>query len=137
MMELKFGHRVIVRDDDEPWQKARYIKNVSNLLHGHQVLLDEKWYVDYFAQCKLDPEATEFLPGDEVEVSDSGKRWIAVFYGHKHITGMHYTMGMGGMPSPYRYCRYPQESAKDEKIAELQGKINMLQDELNRINNGK
>ena len=154
-MEFKFGHRVLVRDEGWViWQKARFIDNYPSVNRPYCVLVEGCSESDIFTHCKLDPDATEFLPGDKVEVSDDKEEWFrASYHGFvKAFNDKHYvSLNDSFYIVEYRYCRYPQEPAKNDRIAELQVKVDglynevsnqlgyfcqkfdKLQDELNRI----
>ena len=125
MKDFKFGHRVEVRDsENQAWKKARFVRKDLNL---YWVLLDDGNTFDGFFQIRLDPEATEFLRGDEVEVRDSEAHpWQKAVYEYNDydIDYPHNVCLGGGVYSPYKYCRYPQpeESIAEPVIVTIDGK---------------
>jgi len=111
MNELKLGHRVIAWDDDvNNYIKGRFIiTDGLNYKHPYFILTDcgdRNW----FSHCELDPNATEFLTGDEVEFSDDGVFWVKGIYGHRDISN-DYHREYDGLY--WDYCRYPK---KEEEV---------------------
>lgn len=130
MSDFKFGHRVLVRtnDNSKSYQKARFIE-YSGHPRPYLVLLDGVNYTQYVNECKLDPEATEFVIGDEVEVRDYDHEiWIKGIYagyvkGHlfPHFAKRNNLRVKGN----FNHCRYiqPEEAEQPEaQIIELNGK---------------
>ena len=156
-MEFKFGHRVIATDGVcGSWEKGRFVSYTPGLPFPYKVLIDKDSEPQAYEYCALDPDAKEFLPGDKVEVSDDKEEWFRAEFSFLDTLDdcyAPYFAKRAGMKMAiwHQYCRYPKESAKDEKIAELQVKVDglynevsnqlgyfcqkfdKLQDELNRI----
>ena len=115
-MELKFGHRVIAtRNFDAREYRGRYISASDGV---HCILVDGKSDPTWYNNVELDPKATEFLPGDEVEFSNTGLSWDLHKYervgsanGHYDEKGKHWI-----------YCRYPQKDPLNGKTAIIEGK---------------
>jgi hypothetical protein len=131
-MEFKFGQRVLARNHDhELWCRARY---VSYNIPDHCTLCDDEEAPIYRAQCKLDPDATEFISGDEVEVRDmESDGWISATYIGYNGGGdpdEPHIVSVGGSVLPHKYCRYPQSNEVQEKINELQKQIDQLKERL-------
>ena len=117
-MELKFGHRVIAtRNFDAREYRGRYISD-SDLLHC--ILVDGKSDPTWYNNVELDPEATEFLPGDEVEMTDNVLTpWYRMTYQRPHPNGRgHYD----NMNTLWQHCRYPSKDSLNGKVAIIDGK---------------
>ena len=107
-MELKFGHRVLAGDTNivcgistPLLDKGKYLSPGDN---GHYVLSDNDQTPCWYRHVKLDPDATEFLPGDEVEFSDTGLSWHLRKYKRVGSANGHYDEKM----KHWIYCRYPR-----------------------------
>ena len=132
MKDFKFGHRVEVRDkENQAWKKGRFVKKTTGAgregISWYWVLHDNGNMLDAFYQIRLDPEATEFLRGDEVEVRDHEKHpWVKAVYEYNDydIDYPHNVCLGGGVYSPYKYCRYPrlEESIAEPVIVTIDGK---------------
>ena len=132
-MELKFGHRVIAwKDNDAPAEKGRYVSyyysNDPTRGFPHYVLLDGTFCPTNFRHAKLDPDATEFLPGDEVEVSFDKflqNEWYPAIYLGKY-KGEHFvTSTDSATPSGWPRCRYPRGGGGGGKYS-LNGKTAII-----------
>ena len=119
--ELKFGHRVIAYyDDKSDAMRGRYISYINNELeYSHNVLLDGEQITTVFSHVELDPDATEFLRGDEVEMSDNGEDWVRKRYGYDWKNNRHVDYDEG---LRWFYCRYPRKDALHGKTAIIDGK---------------
>ena len=120
-MKLKFGHRVIAWDGYRSRaKKGRYISYINDRLeYMHNVLLDGEQITTVFCHAELDPDATEFLTGDEVEMRGTNSIWFPRKYGHKGLTGGHYDHYNG---KHWQYCRYPRKDPHHGKTAIIDGK---------------
>ena len=119
-MKLKFGHRVIAWDNDSNEKvKGRFVrKSAFSSLLPYCVLVDKFEDVSHFIHAELDPEATEFLPGDEVEVSDTGLSWHLRKYKRVGSANGHYDEKI----KHWIYCRYPRKDQLHGKVAIIDGK---------------
>ena len=119
-MELKFGHRVIAWNNNDPEKcKGKFVSNDNDDSAGNWVLIDDEDSPECFDHAELDPDATEFLPGDEVEMSRDGRDWILGEYAHKsQFSVVHYDMNA----DPWHYCRYPRKDPLHGKTAIIDGK---------------
>ena len=122
--EFKMGHQVIAWNSltTKPMRGTYLYRN--DRLHAV--------YVDYgplgkitlwYANVKLDPDATEFVTGDKVEFSSNKKVWYNGIYGHFNnliefsSTRTNHLSMAGGL---WRYCRYPKpELTKKEKAIKI------------------
>ena len=135
MNELKFGHRVLAWDyDKDETTKGRLVAMDKNpyMEYPFEVLPDEEDEAgtSLFVHAELDPDATEFLPGDEVEMSDDKVKWELTQYGHKSlISEKHYDID-GNIRM---YCRYPKKDPFDKKIIQINEKIYQLKEMPNVI----
>jgi len=108
MNKLKFGHRVISWDnlDKGCIIKGRHVYTNPDGIH-FILSDDQKGLLQFTENCKLDPNATEFLTGDEVEFSMDGEDWVNGIYGHYDSNyATHFNMEYGVY---WKYCRYPKE----------------------------
>mgnify|MGYP000406084245 CR=1 FL=1 len=123
-MKLRLGHRVIAWDDDKSKAvKGTYIKKPA----WDYMILDENGGVIHYDNCELDPEATEFLSGDEVEVSDDKKNWeLATYIGlSKFGEHHHYVRNNDDAVEWFKNCRYPQKKSND-KINEIEENLRWI-----------
>ena len=129
---IKFGHRVLAWNyNEKEYEKGKFVslQTIDDVKY-YDVLLDETNYVETFYGVKLDPDATEFLPGDEVEMSDDEEDWTLAKYGHKNlITGKHYD----SRTDPWKHCRYPKKDPFDNKIIQINEKIYQIKEMPNVI----
>ena len=122
-MELKFGHRVIAYKSFRAGaKKGRYVSysNDPGTEFPHYVLLDGTLCPTIFRHAELDPDATEFLPGDEVEMRDGNDgEWRLLTYGHPNpISSAH----RDSSDNHWQHCRYPRKDALHGKTAIIDGK---------------
>ena len=119
-MELKFGHRVIAWDNDSNEKvKGLFVrKSAFSSLLPYCVLVEKFEDVGHFIHAELDPNATEFLPGDEVEVSDTGLSWHLRKYRMVGYANGHYDDKL----KHWNYCRYPRKDSLHGKTAIIDGK---------------
>ena len=128
MKNFKFGHRVEVRDNEsQPWQKARFVgKKYRNAVLINWVLREGIEGPDPYNHIRLDPEATEFLRGDEVEVRDHEKHpWEKAVYAYNDFDiDYPHNVCSGGDVDPYKYCRYPKPEVSNTEpvIITIDGK---------------
>lgn len=127
-MELKLGHRVIAWDDDKSEaNKGVYVRPRNN--KGDYVLLRDG-SMSWFKHVHIDPEATEFLSGDEVEVLNAHNRWVPAIYigetAYKHCV-LYNNKGLF-----FKDCRYPQPKSHRES-PEFVEKINEIQKMLEEL----
>ena len=122
MKNFKFGHRVEVRNlNNGKWQKGRFVGKESRPggAFNWWVLRDGIEGPDPYHQIRLDPEATEFLRGDEVEVRDDESHpWMKAVYEYNgfDIYYPHNARTEWGVDA-YKYCRYPQpEGSNTEPV---------------------
>lgn len=115
---MKFGHEIIVETNvlNEP---AVFI--AENDTEYCIILNNMDWPKTFpkdATEIKLNPDATTFLPGDEVEVRDTGNQeWetgIYAGYDTADSNFAHY-VEYRGISVGYKYCRYPQ-SNRQEKL---------------------
>jgi hypothetical protein len=111
--ELKFGTRVLAWNYDKSEAvKGKFVTRYKGYrIYPYCVLPDGNKYVNLFTNCELDPDATEFLSGDVVEVSHNKLNWqTAKFVGKIPIDGYGYGFGviLDSKLTPVHYCRYPQ-----------------------------
>ena len=129
---IKFGHRVLARDyEEEEYKKGKFVslQTIDDVKY-HDVLLDGTNAVETFYEVKLDPDATEFLPGDEVEMSDDKVKWELDKYSHKSLVSDKHFGRKGNLVN---YCRYPKKDPFDNKIIQINEKIYQLKEMPNVI----
>jgi len=110
MNELRFGHRVIWQGyGDDEYRRGVFLNRATPT--AHRVMEDDtlEIYVVMDYAVELDPNATEFLTGDEVEFSMDGDDWSSGIYGHRDISNDSHRKYNGLY---WTYCRYPKEKEK-------------------------
>lgn len=130
MSQFTFGQRVLVRDyEGQSWHPAVFIRpSISDNKH---CVLFENGTIIVKRHCKLDLDASEFVNGDKVEVSDNGKVWFkATYIGKDEYTYFTHVVRTDVVDF-YKYCRYPQQSDTKTQIAKLKDKINKLEQKIN------
>ena len=118
-MELKFGHRVIGWNFSNDKTRGFFICNDGDDKTPYSIYDPHLNHIHWVNNVELDPEATEFLPGDEVEMSDNGEDWIETTYQHPDPHGFGHYDDEGDM---YRLCRYPSKDSLNGKVAIIDGK---------------
>ena len=115
--ELKLG-RPVIGSDDNNLDRVKGVYIHTNDMGVH-CLLNAKNHLQYFPNVKPDLSAPP-MNGDEVEVSDDGKRWHPPrLYVGKTKDGRHFTGGDFNYDvSSWKYVRFPQQS-KREMVLEL------------------
>jgi hypothetical protein len=113
MNELKLGHSVIAWDNDKSKAvKGRLVYDDKKTSCPFLVRKDVPNGVEWYENCELDPDATEFLSGDVVEVSVNNKDWLRAEY-VGFYENLHYVILDGGdMVIGVTNCRYPQPKEK-------------------------
>lgn len=131
-MKLKLGHSVIAWDDNKSEAlRCIFLKRDDS---GY-CIISEGGAIHWYKNCQLDPDATEFLPGDEVEVSDHeevlsiGKGANAVYIGYNQLNNTHVALCDidNGQISEWRLCRYPQQKSK-ETLHDFKSKFKEIHD---------
>ena len=118
-MELKFGHRVIGWNFSNDKTRGFFICNDGDDKTPYSIYDPHLNHVHWVNNVELDPDATEFLPGDEVEMSDNGENWIETTYQHPDPHGFGHYDDEGDR---YRFCRYPRKDPLHGKTAIIDGK---------------
>ena len=110
-MELKFGHRVIGWNFSNDKTRGFFICNDGDDKTPYSIYDPHLNHVHWVNNVELDPDATEFLPGDEVEVSFDKflqNEWYPAIYLGKY-KGEHFvTSTDSATPSGWPRCRYPR-----------------------------
>ena len=124
-MELNFGHRVIAWSGGLKKYKGTFISKDGLAVAENWVLEDGLDSPRMFRHAELDPDATEFLPGDEVEVSFDKflqNEWYPAIYLGKY-KGEHFVTSTDSVtPSGWPRCRYPRKDTLNGKAAIIDGK---------------
>jgi hypothetical protein len=123
--KLRLGHSVLAWDDrtDNP-VKGKYIRYAEGSAYPHKVIREGSDSSTPYMNCILDPEATEFLSGDEVYCKELRRN---VVYVGKHPidnTLFPHVVLDEGMVVCVPECRYPAPEPKkpdqtEHKLAEL------------------
>ena len=116
--KLRFGHRVIAWDKDKSKAvKGRYVYFSNGY---YEILEDDRNETEGFKNCELDPEATEFVIGDEVEVKLNDGTWVLTEYCGK-LNEVNEYLAVYDHETSFKHCRYPQPEPEqpEHKLAEL------------------
>ena len=110
--EFKFGRPVLAGDTEPLTTKGKYLYPGPN---SHYILSDNNQTMCWYRHVKIDLTA-EPINGDEVEVSDDGKRWHPPrLYIGKTKDGRHFTGGDFNYDvSSWKYVRFPQSSKREQ-----------------------
>jgi len=132
MNELKLGHSVIGWNFKYIKYNGKYWRPYDN--DQHIILVGDN--IKYVENCKIDPEATEFLPGDEVQVGGFDYCWFnAEYVGYNKKENAHAVREINGTVSSWSDCRYPQEK-EDPNTYTKDELRSMTLEELTEIING-
>jgi hypothetical protein len=136
--KLKLGHSVIAWSNDiSKAVKGKYVRYVMGSDYPHHIMNIDGFVITRM-NCILDPEATEFLSGDEVEVYNYPIAWERAKYIGCY-SGLHYVKETKISPvQSFSLCRYPKPEPKkpeqpDHKLAELIEKTAELMELLNKF----
>lgn len=120
MNELKFGHRVIAGVGSSlKAYKGKYICETAYPSGKKPLIIEDSMdYAIEFDYVELDPNAKEFLSGDQVEVRDENTNWQSGMYiGCANGSACpHFVTTGEGHTEAFKYCRYPQKTKESSRI---------------------
>lgn len=111
--ELKLGHQVLAWNGiaNNNKQKGVYLlsdnPNPRKLIFRHLVLINNN--PEWFEYAELDPKATNFLLGDEVENPRIPNSNICTYVGYEPYTKEHH-VSTDGRISRWLACQYPKKT---------------------------
>ena len=114
--ELKLGHSVIAWDEDKSEAvKGMYVRYEDGATYPYSIFDEEEGALMDYENCILDPEATEFLSGDEVYVRTLRKKAFYVGANPMNKTFSHVVLHKGDLIRVPE-CRYPapEQPEQDE-----------------------